>query len=160
METAAVSCTEANNRTQMIAGLKSWEVCCETIFAKSVSGRTAYCLNSPAPKASARLPADLLRKNAPRLPECSELEVVRHFTQLSAAQLQGRQYFLPLGSCTMKYNPKFMEHGRAMGFTRLHPMMAQLEGVQTAPRAHCTIFDFLNSASKSTLFQSYFEAIS
>ena len=101
----------------------------KTIFAKSVAGRTAYCLNSSAPKASAMLPADLLRKNAPRLPECSELEVVRHFTQLSQLNYSVDANFYPLGSCTMKYNPKFMEYVAALpGFTRLHPMMAQLEG--------------------------------
>ena len=81
----------------------------KTIFAKSVSGRTAYCLNSDAPKAEAMLPADLLRKKAPRLPECSELDVVRHFTQLSQLNYSVDANFYPLGSCTMKYNPKFME---------------------------------------------------
>ena len=101
----------------------------KTIFAKSVSGRTACCLNSSAPKAEAMLPADLLRKNAPRLPECSELDVVRHFTQLSQLNYSVDANFYPLGSCTMKYNPKFMEYVAALpGFTHLHPMMAQLEG--------------------------------
>ena len=101
----------------------------KTIFAKSVSGRTACCLNSSAPKAEAMLPADLLRKKAPRLPECSELDVVRHFTQLSQLNYSVDANFYPLGSCTMKYNPKFMEYVAALpGFTHLHPMMAQLEG--------------------------------
>ena len=101
----------------------------KTIFAKSVSGRTACCLNSDAPKAEAMLPADLLRKKAPRLPECSELDVVRHFTQLSQLNYSVDANFYPLGSCTMKYNPKFMEYVAALpGFTHLHPMMAQLEG--------------------------------
>lgn len=101
----------------------------KTIFAKSVSGRTACCLNSSAPKAAAMLPADLLRKKAPRLPECSELDVVRHFTQLSQLNYSVDANFYPLGSCTMKYNPKFMEYVAALpGFTHLHPMMAQLEG--------------------------------
>lgn len=101
----------------------------KTIFAKSVPGRTAHCLNSSAPKAAAMLPADLLRKNPPRLPECSELDVVRHFTQLSQLNFSVDANFYPLGSCTMKYNPKFMEYVASLpGFTRLHPMMAQLEG--------------------------------
>ena len=92
----------------------------KTIFAKSVSGRTACCLNSSAPKAEAMLPADLLRKNAPRLPECSELDVVRHFTQLSQLNYSVDANFYPLGSCTMKYNPKFMEYVAALpGFTHL-----------------------------------------
>nr|WP_225530054.1 aminomethyl-transferring glycine dehydrogenase subunit GcvPB [Desulfovibrio desulfuricans] len=86
-------------------------------------------MNSSAPKAAAMLPADLLRKKAPRLPECSELDVVRHFTQLSQLNYSVDANFYPLGSCTMKYNPKFMEYVAALpGFTHLHPMMAQLEG--------------------------------
>nr|WP_264467310.1 aminomethyl-transferring glycine dehydrogenase subunit GcvPB [Desulfovibrio desulfuricans] len=86
-------------------------------------------MNSSAPKAEAMLPADLLRKKAPRLPECSELDVVRHFTQLSQLNYSVDANFYPLGSCTMKYNPKFMEYVAALpGFTHLHPMMAQLEG--------------------------------
>ena len=73
------------------------------------------------------LPAGLLRKDPPRLPECSELDVVRHFTGLSKLNYSVDANFYPLGSCTMKYNPKFTEYVAALpGFSRLHPLLAQL----------------------------------
>lgn len=101
----------------------------KTIFAQSVPGRCAWRVNSDAPKASEMLPEGLLRKKAPRLPECSELDVVRHFTRLSELNYSVDANFYPLGSCTMKYNPKFTEYVAGLpGFARLHPMMAQLEG--------------------------------
>ncbi|MDO5483555.1 MAG: aminomethyl-transferring glycine dehydrogenase subunit GcvPB, partial [Desulfovibrionaceae bacterium] len=99
----------------------------KTIFAKSVPGRSAWQLDSDAPKAADMLPAGLLRKSPPRLPECSELDVVRHFTGLSRLNYSVDANFYPLGSCTMKYNPKFTEHVAALpGFSRLHPMLPQL----------------------------------
>ncbi|SCM74105.1 aminomethyl-transferring glycine dehydrogenase subunit GcvPB [Desulfovibrio sp. 86] len=99
----------------------------KTIFAKSVPGRSAFCLESDAPKAADMLPAGLLRKEQPRLPQCSELDVVRHFTGLSKLNYCVDGNFYPLGSCTMKYNPKFTEYVASLpGFTRLHPMLAQL----------------------------------
>ena len=81
----------------------------KTIFAKSVPGRCAWEIESEAPKAAQMLPANLLRKAPPRLPECSELDVVRHFTGLSKLNYSVDANFYPLGSCTMKYNPKFTE---------------------------------------------------
>ena len=99
----------------------------KTIFAKSVPGRCAWEIESEAPKAAQMLPANLLRKAPPRLPECSELDVVRHFTGLSKLNYSVDANFYPLGSCTMKYNPKFTEYVAALpGFSRLHPMLAQL----------------------------------
>ena len=103
----------------------------KTIFAKSVSGRHAENLVlepvENAPRAADMLPAELLRKQAPRLPECSELDVVRHFTALSRRNYSVDANFYPLGSCTMKYNPKFTEQVAGLpGFTRLHPLLAQL----------------------------------
>ena len=76
----------------------------KTIFAQSVPGRCAWRLNSDAPKASEMLPEGLLRKTAPRLPECSELDVVRHFTRLSQLNYSVDANFYPLGSCTMAGN--------------------------------------------------------
>ena len=100
-----------------------------TAFAKSVPGRTAVLPPRPGRKAADMLPAGLLRKNPPRLPEMSELDVVRHFTELSHKNFSVDAQFYPLGSCTMKYNPKFTEHVAALpGFTRLHPLMAQIKG--------------------------------
>ena len=101
----------------------------KTIFANSVPGRGACCIESDAPKAADMLPAGLLRKQEPGLPQCSELDVVRHFTGLSKLNYSVDANFYPLGSCTMKYNPKFTEYVAALpGFARLHPMLAQLGG--------------------------------
>jgi len=105
----------------------------KTVFQKSVSGRSA-CL-PPAPKSSAAhmLPAALLRKEPPALPELSELDVVRHFTHLSKLNFGVDGNFYPLGSCTMKYNAKFLEYVAALpGFTRLHPLLGQLQGAEDA----------------------------
>ncbi len=99
----------------------------KTIFAKSVPGRTGWRINSDAPSAQSMLPGNLLRGKAPALPECSELDVVRHFTELSRRNYSVDANFYPLGSCTMKYNPKFTEYVAALpGFTRLHPLLAQI----------------------------------
>ena len=99
-----------------------------TAFAKSVPGRTAVLPPKPDRKAADMLPAGLLRKNPARLPELSELDVIRHFTELSHKNFSVDAQFYPLGSCTMKYNPRFSEHIAALpGFTRLHPLMAQLK---------------------------------
>ena len=90
----------------------------KTIFAESVEGRRAPGLALPvdddAPRAAQMLPEALLRKSAPRLPQCSELDVVRHFTNLSKLNYSVDANFYPLGSCTMKYNPKFTEYVAAL----------------------------------------------
>lgn len=112
----------------------------KTIFSKSVAGRSAWQIDSDAPKASEMLPTGLLRKDPPRLPECSELDVVRHFTGLSRLNYSVDANFYPLGSCTMKYNPKFTEYIAALpGFTRLHPMLPQLSrgGVRVQGALRC-----------------------
>ena len=101
----------------------------KTLFEQSVPGRTACLPPRPERRAADMLPAALLRKSALRLPELSELDVVRHFTRLSQRNYGVDSNFYPLGSCTMKYNPKFTESVAALpGFTRLHPLMAQLKG--------------------------------
>ena len=105
----------------------------KTIFAESVEGRRAPGLALPvdddAPRAAQMLPEALLRKSSPRLPQCSELDVVRHFTNLSKLNYSVDANFYPLGSCTMKYNPKFTEYVAALpGFARMHPLLAQLSG--------------------------------
>lgn len=61
-----------------------------------------------------------LRKSAPKLPEASELDVVRHYTQLAHRQFSIDSNFYPLGSCTMKYNPKVHEDAAAL-FADIHP---------------------------------------
>jgi glycine dehydrogenase subunit 2 len=78
------------------------------IFEYSVSGRGAedQWPGDPGAHASDDLPAALRRAARPLLPEVSELEAVRHFTRLSQLNFSIDTHFYPLGSCTMKYNPK------------------------------------------------------
>jgi len=70
------------------------------------------------------IPADLLRKQPADLPELSEPEIVRHFTNLSASNHHVDRSLYPLGSCTMKYNPKVCEDVASLsGFTEIHPLV-------------------------------------
>ena len=92
------------------------------IFEKSVPGRQGFKLPASDVPVKARIADKFLRKSAASLPEVSELDVVRHFTQLSQRNFSVDANFYPLGSCTMKYNPKFTEKAAAMpGFADLHP---------------------------------------
>lgn len=71
----------------------------------------------------------LLRQWPAELAELSELDVVRHFTQLARMNFGVDSGFYPLGSCTMKYNPKFTERIASYpGFAHLHPLLPQLRG--------------------------------
>ncbi len=104
------------------------------IFELSQPGRTAFSL--PLPAADGPLPDALgaahLRPEPPALPEVSELDVVRHYTNLSRLNHGVETGFYPLGSCTMKYNPKINEEAAAMpAFNRLHPLQPAdtLQGV-------------------------------
>ncbi len=74
------------------------------IFEHSRTGRTATA-QFPAAE-TADIPAGLRRKTRPLLPEVSELQAVRHFTRLSQLNFSIDTHFYPLGSCTMKYNPR------------------------------------------------------
>lgn len=95
------------------------------IFEKSVTGRRGYQLpplDTPAVDLVTVLPADMLRSKPPNLPEVSEVDAIRHFTELSQRNYGVDAGFYPLGSCTMKYNPKINEDlARLVGFTRSHP---------------------------------------
>ena len=75
------------------------------IFDKSRSGRRAFA-QAPADADKVDIPAQFLRDDKPLLPEASELQVVRHFTRLSRMNFSIDTQFYPLGSCTMKYNPR------------------------------------------------------
>jgi len=96
------------------------------IFDMSHSGRTGYSLpelDVPLQPLSRLLPEDMLRDEAPALPEVGEVDVVRHFVRLSQLNHSVDTGFYPLGSCTMKYNPKINEDvARLPGFTTLHPL--------------------------------------
>ena len=81
------------------------------IFEKSVPGRRGVTLPAPDVPPAPPLPPALCREQAPDLCELSELDVVRHFSALSRMNFGVDTNFYPLGSCTMKYNPK--EIGRA-----------------------------------------------
>ena len=95
------------------------------IFELSRPGRKGYQL--PADKFDTDgftdIPSNLLREKAPELPEVSELDVVRHYTNLSNKNFGVDTGFYPLGSCTMKYNPKINEEIASMPeFAGLHPL--------------------------------------
>lgn len=95
------------------------------IFELSKSGRTAFSLPE-GPEYSQKLsgiPGNIGRKASLDLPEVSEVDVVRHYTNLSQMNFGVDTGFYPLGSCTMKYNPKINEEIAAMpGFNGLHPL--------------------------------------
>src|SRR6266850_1551596 len=75
------------------------------VFDQSRHGRRAHA-QAPASATTADLPAELLRSELPRLPEVSELDALRHYTRLSQRNFSIDTHFYPLGSCTMKYNPR------------------------------------------------------
>ena len=81
----------------------------ELIFEKSLSGRSGVSLPAADVPREAELPENLRRRDAAPLPEISELDLVRHFTNLSRRNFAIDTNFYPLGSCTMKYNPKILE---------------------------------------------------
>jgi len=94
------------------------------IFDLSKKGRQGYSLPERSWDASiSQLPSGLLRADSPQLPEVSELDVVRHYTNLSQMNFGVDSGFYPLGSCTMKYNPKINEEIAAMpAFAGIHPL--------------------------------------
>ena len=102
-----------------------------TLWEKSRRGAKGVCPPGADPPAVVKkIPPQLLRGEAPSLPELSELEVVRHFTRLSHLSRGVDTHFYPLGSCTMKYNPKVMDRiPEIPGFRDLHPRMDS-EGMQ------------------------------
>ncbi|MGM0553184.1 MAG: aminomethyl-transferring glycine dehydrogenase subunit GcvPB [Pseudomonadota bacterium] len=91
------------------------------IFERSRAGRSAVA-QAPREHAATRIPAKLLRKSAPGLPAASELDVVRHYTRLSQKNFSIDTEFYPLGSCTMKYNPRACNSLAMLpGFLNRHP---------------------------------------
>ncbi|HET8894925.1 MAG TPA: aminomethyl-transferring glycine dehydrogenase subunit GcvPB [Gaiellaceae bacterium] len=102
------------------------------IYEKSQAGRRASVIprheGLPAPE----VPEELRRTDPPRLPEVTESELVRHFTQLSTRNFGIDTGFYPLGSCTMKYNPRINERLVGLpGFAQLHPHQDE-DGAQGA----------------------------
>jgi len=94
----------------------------ELIFEKSRSGRRAFA-QAPEESAATSIPEKFLRDDKPRLPEASELQVVRHYTRLSQKNFSIDTQFYPLGSCTMKYNPRACNTLALLpGFAGRHPL--------------------------------------
>lgn len=94
-----------------------------TLFEVSAPGRRAHAQILPEPPAADDLPEALLRAKPAPLPEVSELQVVRHYTNLSRQNFSIDTGFYPLGSCTMKYNPRGAHRAANLpGFLGRHPL--------------------------------------
>lgn len=105
------------------------------IFELSKPGRVAYSLpecDVPETDAASLIPEHLLRSQPAELPEVYEVDVIRHYTELSRRNFGIDNGFYPLGSCTMKYNPKINEDvARFAGFAKIHPYQPE-ESIQGA----------------------------
>jgi glycine dehydrogenase subunit 2 len=105
------------------------------IFELSKPGRVGYSLpdnDVPEVDVASIIPTEMLRQVPAELPEVSELQLIRHYTELSTRNHGIDNGFYPLGSCTMKYNPKINEDvARYPGFARIHPYQPE-ESVQGA----------------------------
>jgi glycine dehydrogenase subunit 2 len=116
-----------------------------TLAERSRPGRRAWSL-PPLDVPDAEVPAEHRRARPPGLPEVSEVDVVRHFTRLAQINYGVDTGFYPLGSCSMKYNPKVAEVAAALpGFQRLHPhqpedtVQGALELLWRLERALCEV---------------------
>jgi glycine dehydrogenase subunit 2 len=93
------------------------------LFDSGSPGRSGFFWPSDGSSAREHLPAELLRDDIAGFPELGELEVLRHFTRLSQRNFGIESQFYPLGSCTMKYNPKINDAvARYPGFAHVHPL--------------------------------------
>jgi glycine dehydrogenase subunit 2 len=102
------------------------------LFESGSPGRSAFFWPDAEKSALGEIPAHLLRDDIAGFPELGELEAVRHFTRLSQRNFAIETQFYPLGSCTMKYNPKVNESVAGLpGFAAIHPL-AGAERIQGA----------------------------
>jgi glycine dehydrogenase subunit 2 len=105
------------------------------IFEKGAPGRRVHTMTAmdvPTEALESMVPPQMLRKEPAPLPEVSEIEVVRHYTHLSQRNFGVDTGFYPLGSCTMKYNPKINEDMAVLpGFAHIHPLQPEstIQGV-------------------------------
>ena len=100
------------------------------IFELSQEGRQATAQAPKKAPLSQDIPTQFLRENPPRLPACSELQVVRHYTGLSQKNFSIDTNMYPLGSCTMKYTPRGVHKAASInGFLNRHPL-AQAQNSQ------------------------------
>jgi len=115
------------------------------LFELSSQGRVGFSLpeiDVPQKKNSEILPEKKLRENLD-LPEVSEIDIVRHFTRLSVLNHHVDKRFYPLGSCTMKYNPKINEDAAKLsGFSDIHPLQPE-ETVQGALKLMYELSEYL-----------------
>ncbi|HHU79993.1 MAG: aminomethyl-transferring glycine dehydrogenase subunit GcvPB [Bacilli bacterium] len=121
------------------------------IFEISKPGRIGYSLpKTEVP--SFDLPNELSREEELLMPEVSELDVIRHFTNLSKKNYGVDQGFYPLGSCTMKYNPKINEEvARNANFASIHPLQPPTT-VQGALEVYATLSDYLSELTGMSAF--------
>jgi len=121
------------------------------LFELSRAGRTGFSLpelDVPKQAEASLIPEDLLREDLD-LPEISEIDIVRHFTRLSQRNCGVDTHFYPLGSCTMKYNPKVNEDIALLpGFFKIHPYQNEdtvqgiLEILYNFEKYLCAIFGY------------------
>ena len=125
------------------------------IFELSKEGRKGYSLPENSLKnefCMCRLPEALKRSADPQLPEVTEFDVVRHYTNLSNKNFGVDTGFYPLGSCTMKYNPRINEEISAMpAFARLHPQ-SPVEAAQGALEVYYNLAESLAEISGLAAF--------
>ncbi len=96
------------------------------IFELSKKDRQATAQAPKITTSKYAIPAELQRKTPPKMPACSELQVVRHFTRLSHKNFSIDSNFYPLGSCTMKYNPRGVHKAASMAnFLNRHPLATE-----------------------------------
>ena len=99
------------------------------IFDHSRSGRVNSTHTQRSPAQAGGIPEEFLRKKAPRLPEVSEMDAVRHYTRLSQKNFSIDTHFYPLGSCTMKHNPRACNSLAMLpGFLNRHPLSPEQHG--------------------------------
>ena len=111
-----MSITSPNNQRPRAAETK-------LLFESGSTGRSAALWPAEPGRVEDAIPAALLRRDIAGFPELGELEVLRHFTRLSQRNFAIESQFYPLGSCTMKYNPKINEVvARFPGFAQIHPL--------------------------------------
>lgn len=129
----------------------------ELIFEKSVSGRPGYQSPKSGVDKKGELDAKYKRSQDCPWPEVSELDVVRHYTTLSQRNFSVDTNFYPLGSCTMKYNPKFTEAiAQIPGFANLHPLLPQLKnGERLTQGALKVLFDLEKILCEMTGFDAF-----
>ena len=114
----------------------------QLIFEKGRTGRNGFKIQKTDVPVKTSIPANLQRKTDNNLPEVSELDVVRHYTSLANKNFCVDTNFYPLGSCTMKYNPKFTEICGLPGFKTCTLFAATLwrRDIDTGALELCTIW--------------------